>query len=297
MSLEFAWFLFSGTQFNGTSQLVGVGHGDRYQVLRSTDLMSSGLFGNISSVEIVVTDEADGNVILFQNPFLNVPFSPFPDFNGTFLQLSAAEAPPGGSGQDFQNFGWSTESVLLIAGRRKGKNETRVSFSSIFLEQWKTIIDGLLKGSRASRQGDPTLTWEMFPLNVSYTNPNGTYLKIFQPLHINMPWPFSDYAASLTYHIGLFPDGSGHLRCWGQAYHWWVESGIKSGHIGDSLGPQVASGLGTLVTQVNNKLSSFDGLLGKVSDVYYLPGHQPSPIGTGRFIDNTANDVTIVIEH
>jgi len=258
-------------------------------VLRSTDLMSSGLFGNVSSVEIVVTDEADGNVILFQSPLLD-------DFNGTFLQLSAAEAPPGGTGEDFQNFAWSTESVLLVAGRRKGTNETRVSFSDIFLEQWKTIIDGVLAGSRASRQGDPTLTWEMFPLNVSFTNPNGTYLKIFQPLNIDMPWPYSNYAASMTYHIGLFPD-NGHLRCWGQAYHWWVESGIKASHIGDSLGPQVQGGLGTLVTQVNDKLSTLDSLLGTVTDVYYLPGHQPTPIGTGRFVDNTANDVTIVIEH
>ena len=97
--------------------------------------MSSGLFGNVTSVEIVVTDEADGNVILFQNPFLALPFSPFPDFNGTFLQLSAAEAPPGESGKDFQNFGWSTESVLLVAVRRKGTNETHVSFSDIFLAQ------------------------------------------------------------------------------------------------------------------------------------------------------------------
>jgi hypothetical protein len=291
MSLEFAGFLFSGVQFNGTSLLVGVGHAERYQVLRSTDLISSGLFGSVGSVEIIVTDEADGNVILFQNPL------PLPDFNGTFLQLSAAEAPPGGSGTDFQNFAWSTESVLLVAGRRKGTSEMRVSFSDIFLDQWKTIIDGLLKGSRASRQGDPTLTWEMFPLNVSFTNPNGAYLKIFQPLHISLPWPFSDYAASLTYHIGLFPDNNGHLRSWGQAYHWWVDSGIKSSHIGDSLGPQVQGGLGTLVTQVNDKLSELDGLLGKVTDVYYLPGHQPTPIGTGRFIDNTANDVTIVIEH
>ena len=31
MSLEFAGFLFSGTQFNGTSLLVGVGHAERYQ--------------------------------------------------------------------------------------------------------------------------------------------------------------------------------------------------------------------------------------------------------------------------
>ncbi len=293
MSLEFSGTLFSGSERNGTSMLVGVGHADRYVPIVQTELQSFGLFENVNSVEIITSDEADGNIILFQNPLPGI----FADFQGAFLQLSASEASTGGSGDNWWNFGWRTDNVLAVAGRRKGRNETRISFSDIFLNQWKTFLDKTLSGSRASRQGDPTLTWEMFPVGVSFLDPNGTYLKIFQPLHISMPWPFSDYAASMTYHIGLFVDGSHHLRAWGQRWAYWVESGIKAGHIGDELKPQVSAGLGTLVTQVNNQLSGLDGLLGSVSDVYYLPGHQTSVIATGTMVDSTFNDVTIVIEH
>jgi hypothetical protein len=87
------------------------------------------------------------------------------------------------------------------------------------------------------------------------------------------------------------------LRSWGQRWAYWVEGGIKSGHIAGQLQPQVSAGLGTLVTQVNNQLATFDGVLGTVTDVYYLPGHQTSVIATGTFTDSTFNDVTIVIEH
>jgi hypothetical protein len=293
MSLEFISTLFSGSQRNGTVMAVGVGHADRYNRIMSTDLLNFGLFEDVNSVEIFTTGEADGNIILFQNPVPGLPV--LPCFQGEFLQLSGSEAPPGGSGDNWWNFGWRTDSVLAVAGRRQGTNETRISFKDIFLNQWKTFLDNTLAGSRASRQGDPTLTWEMFPVNIDHLDPNGTYLKIFQPLHISMPWPFSDYAASMTYHIGLFVDGSQHLRSWGQRWAWWVESGIKAGHIGDQLGPQVSAGLATLVTQVNNQLTALDFL--KITDVYYLPGHQTSLIATGTFVDNTANDVTIVIEH
>jgi hypothetical protein len=293
MSLEFSATLFSGSQRNGTQMLVGVGHADRYSPVVQSELQNFGLFENVNSVEIITSDEADGNIVLFQSP---APFL-FPDFQGLFLQLSASEATAGGSGDNWWNFGWRTDSVLAVAGRRKGHNETRLSFSDIFLNEWKTFLDKTLSGSRASRQGDPTLTWEMFPIGIDHLDPSGTYLKIFQPLHISMPWPFSDYSASMTYHIGLFVDGNHHLRSWGQRWAYWVEGGIKSGHIAGQLQPQVSAGLGTLVTQVNNQLSTFDGVLGTVTDVYYLPGHQTSVIATGTFTDSTFNDVTIVIEH
>jgi hypothetical protein len=298
MSVEFAGTLFSGSERNGASLLVGVGHADRYEPITLTELQSSGLFENVNSAEIVTSDEADGNIVLFQNaivPYLS--FTRVPDFQGEFLQLSLSEVDAGGIDDKGWSFRWPTDSVLAVAGRRKGTNETRLSFSDIFLSQWNTFLDEMLAGSRAHRQGDPTLTWEMFPVGVSFLDSDGTYLKIVQQLHINMPWPFADYAASMTYHIGLFVDGNQHVRAWGQRWAWWVESGIKAGHIGESLGPQVTAGLDTLVNQVNDQLATLDGFLGKVTDVYYLPGRQTSLIATGSFVDSTFHDVTIVVEH
>lgn len=112
-----------------------------------------------------------------------------------------------------------------------------------------------------------------------------------------MPWPIPDYAAAMWYHIGLFINSSQHLRAWGQRSYLWVEAGQKSQHIFDVVAPKVTAGLGTLVTELNQKLSSFDGALGAVTDVYYLPGRQQKSIATGVMTGNTGDDVTIVIEH
>lgn len=282
MAVEFLGTLFAGDNRTGASRLVGVGHADRYNPITSGQLTSSGLYANIHSTDLVTTAEADGNVVFLMND----------DFSGPFAQASDAAS----TGDAWWHITGHIGSVISVAGNRKGKNETRLSFHDQFLDQWKTFLDGTLSGSRASREGEPTLTWEMFPAAVSFLDPNHTYLKIYQPLHISMPWPFSDYAASMTYHIQLFVDGNHHLRAWGARWAWWVESGIKSGHIGDSLGPQVQSGLQTLVDQVNAKISVLDAL-GAVSDVYYLPGRQLSRIGTGFITGNTNDDVTIVVEH
>ena len=188
-------------------------------------MIGSGLYANIHSADLVTTAEADGNLVFLKND----------DFSGAFAQVSDAAS----TGDAWWNINGHIGSVISVAGNKKGKKETRLSFRDQFLNQWETFLDGKLAGSRASRQGEPTLTWEMFPVGISSLDPNHTYLKIYQPLHISMPWPFSDYAASMTYHIQLFVDGNHHLRAWGQRWAWWVESGIKSGHIGDSLGPQV----------------------------------------------------------
>lgn len=287
MSLEFAGNLYSGSQRNGLSLLVGVGHGDRYNPEGFSTLLGAGLFLNVHSVDITTSAEAEGNVILFTTAG---PVEP--DFQGPFLQLSA-----GRSGFNWWNFNWVTGSVLLVASGKQGTSETRLSFSDIFLSEWTTFLDKKLAGGRASRVGDPVLTWEMFPANVQYLDPNGTYLKIFQKLNVSLPWPYDNYAASMTYHIGLFPDANQHVRCWGQRWGCWVDSGVKSGHVADSLAPEVQSGLDELAKQVNATLQGFDGLLGKVTDVYYLPGTQTSDIATGTLAGNTADDVTIVIEH
>jgi hypothetical protein len=299
MSLEFSGHLFSGSQRNGTSLLVGIGAGDRYSLVSSLTLAGAGLFSNVNSVEIFTTDEADGNIILFQSlPGLPpVPgLAVLPEYSGAFLQMHAKKAAGGGT--NWWNFGWQTSAALLVAGNRKGHKEARLSFSDFFLQTWNTFLDNTaLAGTAASREGDPTLTWEMFPVGIDHLDPNGIYLKIVQPLHITISG-WSDYAAQLTYHISLFVNGQHHLRVSGQRWAAWVEGGIKSQHIYDTLQPLVANGLTQLATQMNALITkNFDVLLGTVTDVYYLPGHQPTDPATGTMQGVTFSDVTIVVEH
>lgn len=280
MSLEFFGYLFSGDNRTGQSLLVGVGRGDRYNRISADYLRDRGLYAHIESAALVTTEEATGNMVLLKND----------DYSGPFAQVINARS----SGDIWWDTWGHIGSVLLVASNKQGKNETRVSFRDQFLEEWNSFLDTKLQGSQASREGDPTLTWEMFPENVSHLDRNLTYLKIYQPLHISIDW-WPDYAASMTYHVFLYVDGDHHVRAWGARWAYWVEGGAKSGRIADALEPQVRDGLGSLQDQLNEKLQLLD-LLGAVSDVYYLPGRQLEPTGTGAIIGNTIDDVTIVIE-
>jgi hypothetical protein len=282
MSINIIGLLYSASNLTGESLLVGVGKNNRYNPISADLLSGRGLANNIHSLELFDSNISDGNIILFQNK----------DFSGEFGQESDARA----TGNAGWNYSGPSASAIVVASNRAGFKETRLSFRNIFLQQWNSFLDKKLAGGQASREGDPTLTWEMFPANVSWLDTNMTYLKIYQPLHISIDW-WPDYEASMTYHFFLYSDGNHHLRAAGARWAWWVESGAKSGKIGDKLGPQVSSGLTDLQNELNTQFQSFDGLLGNVTDVYYLPGSQPNPVGTNVLFGKTTDDITIVIEH
>ncbi|MGN6602958.1 MAG: hypothetical protein ACTHK8_10940 [Ginsengibacter sp.] len=282
MSLDISGLLFSADNRMGSVFLVGVGHNHRYSHVSADLLRTIGLYAHIESVELFTSAKSDANLILLKND----------DYSGAFAQVKDAR-----SGGDvwWDVFG-HIASLILVSGNKQGTSETRLSFSSIFQGQWNTFLDNKLSGTQASRVGNPTLTWEMFPENVTYLNSSLAYLKIYQPLHISIDW-WPDYSASMTYHVYLYADSNHHLRAYGARWAWWVEGGAKSGKIGDQLGPKVSEGLGELQTQLNTQLKGFDEVLGHVTDVYYLPGTQTTPTSTGSLIGNTSSDVTIVIEH
>ena len=181
-------------------------------------------------------------------------------------------------------------SMLLIAANRDF--EFRLSFRDLFLEDWRTILDAQLSGSEASRNGDPTITWEMFPENVSYLDSSRTYIKIHQRLRIELSW-WPDYDASLTYHLYLYLDGANRIRGHVARWAYWVEGGIKSGGIADELEPKVISGMGTLNDELGSRL---DGLTTAFADMYYLPGTQRLLAGTGVIPGSTFSDVTLVLQ-
>jgi hypothetical protein len=86
-----------------------------------------------------------------------------------------------------------------------------------------------------------------------------------------------------------------HLRAWVADWECWVEGGVKHGKIHSQLDPQVQAGMSSLQDQINQQLMLTDGLCA-IKDVFYLPGRQPNPIGSGTFGANTSDDITIVIQ-
>jgi hypothetical protein len=93
----------------------------------------------------------------------------------------------------------------------------------------------------------------------------------------------------------LFVNGDGDLRAWVADWEYWVESGAKSHKIASSLAPQVEAGAQPLQDKVNAQLIATDAL-GKVRDVYLLPGSQIARIENAMLVGNTNDDVAIVVD-
>jgi hypothetical protein len=280
MSVSTLALVFEHINKGGRSRLYGVPRSARYSKADDVDLDDISLRDLISSTEVFSSSDAVNNLVLFDGG----------RFDGDFRQMTNAHL--GSSlvtNMTAQNFNDRAGSLLMIASGRGA--EFRLSFRDQFLNEWKTTIDAQL-GSDASRVGDPTMTWEVFPRNVSYLDPNLTYLKIRQNLNINIDW-WPDYSAWIQYHIRLYLDGAHHVRGYCARWEYWIEGGIKTGGIEDRLRPKVQAGASTLTTKLGAKLGA---LSFTVSDLYLLPGRQLSPRGTGVSSGNSNDDVTIVVQ-
>jgi len=234
------------------------------------------------------SETAESHVLLFEND----------DYSGQFIQLTDALQvidPP-----TFETTQGKTGSALLVASGDAGKTETRVSMVGNSLGYWNNFLDSKLPGTGASKKGEPTFTWEMFPETINGLDPNSFYLKVYQPLHISVPG-WLDYSASLTFYITLVAV-NGEIVAQGVLATTWVESGLKHDKIYKMLNPEVQDGLFDLQIQLDLFFLDLNSK-NTYTDVYLLPGSLPllpgsdsSNFGTGTILGNTNDDVTIVLE-
>lgn len=290
MSISVLTGVFSGANETGTARLYGVGTSQRYHRVPRSELSAAGLLAAISSATAYSSKTANTTLLLFGLPGFPA-WAILPDFTGRYAQITNAKS---GSELDVNlsalGFNDATTSALVVATSRK--NEIRLSFRDLFLAKWKTIIDSQLSGG-AKRNGEPVLTWEMFPVGVSYLDSNRMYLKVHQKLDIEIDW-WPDYEASITYHIFLYLDGAKKLKGYVARWAYWIEGGAKADDIEGKLKPAVISGMNTLNAELGKQLNSVSGF--SFSDLYYLPGKQTSAAATGTKTGWTTDDVTIVME-
>lgn len=263
MSLAGLASLFQHINSGGTLRLYGLGATTRYNHVDSLTLLGDGLFRQFSSATVHDPSTAV-SLILFDPPF-NLPGL---EYQGRFLQLTNLDGR-GDLKVNLTDHGFNDETASLLFVNRNRGTEVKLSFRDIFLDKWKTVIDGELSGG-AKRNGDPTLTWEMFP-SMSHLDPNLTYLKIHQRLRIEIDW-WPDYDASITYHIHLFLGGDKKLRGFVARWAYWIEGGVKADDIEERLRPAVISGGDTLNAELTTQLAAFSSF--SFSDLYYLPGRQ-----------------------
>ena len=283
MSLDALAGIYSGTNQTGTARFFGVGHSSRYALIRGSTMSGAHLDRAVSSAEVYGSSFCDPSLVFFGTP-PGVPGT-FGDFNGLFHQVTNT-----GTTADRVNLGgmfnnWATSGLLIARNR---PTELAVSFRDMFLAKWKTVIDDQLSGG-AKRDGDPVLTWEMFPTSVSHLSSDRFYLKIHQKLDIVIDW-WPDYEASLTYHLRLYPTGGnvrGHVARW--AY--WIEGGAKSDDIEERLGPAIQAGAGKLNEELGKELKKLDFL--NVKDLYLLPGRQLGTPADG-LLSGTTWDLSLI---
>lgn len=290
MSLSVLSSVFTGNNQSGTGRLIGVGRTPRYNRISSGLMSSLGIRQALSSATVYASSTADATVIMFA-PLL--PFFGGPDYTGRFLQITNRRNAGSEFKVDrFSDFGFNNMATsILVAAPNRG-TEFRMSFRDLFLAQWRAQIDAQLTDG-ARRNGDPTLTWEMWPNGINHLSSDHMYLKVHQRLRIELSW-WPDYDASITYHLFLFLDGGGRLRGHVQRWAYWVESGIKASSIGDRLRPAVIAGMDKINDELAAQLDPFSGF--SFRDLYYLPGNQTTRPPTGVLSGFTTSDVTIVVQ-
>jgi hypothetical protein len=281
--------VFTGNNQSGKGRLVALGSTPRYNRFPSKLMLSMGIHQDLSSATVYSSLTADATLILFRSP---LPSLVLPEYSGNFLQITNRK---GSSSEldvnSFSPYGFNNMATSMLAVAPWKGSEYRVSFRDIFLTKWISIIDKKLP-SEAKRDGEPLLTWEMWPTNVSGLSSTKCYLRIHQPLDIELHcWP--DYKASITYHVYLYLDGNDKVCASVARSDYWIESGAKHSDIKAQLAPAVKSGQATLNAELDKKLDEFKNLT--FSEIYFLPGKQTSRPPTGVLLGSTFSDVTIVL--
>lgn len=289
MSLSAMSWLHSQSNQGGSGTLFGLAHDERYRRIPSSLLQTHGVTPSVGSASVFESGNVESLQMLFGPP--SSWFS-LPDYTGGLQQIGN----PQGSGSTREvnvPSNLHATSALLVGTHRGGNWEARISLRQQLLDEWVQTIDDQLSGSQASRSGEPVMTWEMFPRNVSHLHEDRMYLRIRQNIDIEIDW-WPDYEAWLQYHLRLYINGAGNVRGHVARWEYWVESGAKASSISDRLEPKVVAGMETINDQLTEMLSDFDSHT--FSDLYYLPGNQTLGALSGLDGFDMGGGVTVVTE-
>lgn len=283
--------LFHGPSLTGKGCSFGLDHGSRYLRFDRRQMMDQDLYATVSSAVVYGSYVANPTLILFMIP------KGWPQwkqvFRGPFVQISNRK----NSGRQYAinhlgAYNKHSSSMLFIPTRRK--EEYRVSVRDMALAEWNAVIDDMLKDSGSYREGDPWITWRMWPQRQQYLDPDRCYVSIHQDLHIAVPY-WADYKASVAYDIYLYLE-RGYPQGWVTRWYIWVEAGPKAEKIGNRLRPKVIRGGRSLNERLAYKIHDLPPI--GFGDLYFLPGHQVYAPRTGTIVsDIGVRDVTVVLEH
>lgn len=176
-------------------------------------------------------------------------------------------------------------SAILV---NRNKNELVINVYDQVAPVFISGMDNALKGTQVSRRGDPRIYSTFWP---GY-DPTKKFVSIEQDLTVSVPHWF-DYDAQVRYDVYLYLDGRGSVQGYVAWIYVWVEGGILSGDIFNSLQPKLVAGASTLTSQLQSLLAAFANFT--FSSLYLLPG-PPPPHAFGEILDAKSGS-TLVLAH
>lgn len=174
-------------------------------------------------------------------------------------------------------------SAILV---NREKSEFSTGLKDQIAGDFATQMDAKLKGTQVSRKGAPRIYTNFWP---GY-DPNKNFVSIEQDLNVALDW-WPDYDAQVRYDIYLYLNAAGKVQGYVAWTYVWVEGGIFSGDIFDSLQPKLVAGAADLTTKLQQKLAIFQNFT--FNTLYLLPG--PPPSSAFGDIRNAKDDSTLVL--
>lgn len=159
------------------------------------------------------------------------------------------------------------ESAIMV--NRNASGELVISLREQIAPEFIEQLDARLRGTQVSRRGDPRIYTLFWPGH----DPGSIFVSIEQDLNVALDW-WPDYDAQVRYDIRLYLTADGRLDGYVAWVYVWVEGGIFSGDIFNSLRPQLVAGAAVLTEALRAKLAVFGSF--RFRDLYLLPGPPPS---------------------
>lgn len=217
----------------------------------------SNLGDEISSLRATAANGMGGNVYGFtENNFL-----------GNYASLNMGDGWT--SWWSYVGDGLNDDIETAIVVNRNEAGEIVLSLGDLVGPEFATQLDARVSGTQVSRNGDPRVYSLFWPGH----DPSKIFVSIEQDLNVEIDW-WPDYSAQVRYDIELQLTSEGRLDGWVAWVYVWVEGGIFSGDIYDSLQPKLFAGASTLTESIRGKLAAFNRIA--FSDMYLLPGPPPS---------------------
>ena len=172
--------VFHGPGLTGKGYSFGLDH-SRYFRLDQQQMMENDLFVSVRSAVVYGSHVATPTLILFMFP------KNFPQwkqsFSGPYVQISNRR----NSGRQYAishlgAYDRHSSSLLFVPTRRK--QEYRASVRDMALEDWREVVDQMMGSGGSHREGDPWITWKMWPRNQEYLDPALCYVTIHILRHL-----------------------------------------------------------------------------------------------------------------